>query len=115
MSTDQSRKSLFYCTLLALQFGLQPILVNRFTGSQVSRISLVIGTELTKIFISVLTLSGEPASKRKAALSTWSLKHSLQYAFLPATLYAIQNLLIQHGYVHLDSMTFNLLSQTKVS
>jgi hypothetical protein len=35
-------------------------------------------------------------------------------AALPATLYAIQNVFVQYGYVLLDSMSFNLLNQTKV-
>ncbi len=107
-------EALVYCTLLALQFGLQPLLVQRFSGGDISKISLVIGTEIEKIIISMTSVFGEPESKRRSLFSSWSISKSLKYAALPAVLYAIQNLLTQYGYQNLDSMTFNLLSQTKV-
>lgn len=47
-------------------------------------------------------------------LTAWNIFESLQVAALPAILYAIQNVLIQHGYLFLNSLTFNLLNQTKV-
>jgi hypothetical protein len=68
-----------------------------------------------KIIISFTTLMSEPEKKRANIFSNWSIKNSLKYAALPAILYAIQNLLIQYGYMYLDSMSYNLLSQTKVS
>lgn len=110
---ENSRNALFYCSLLALQFGLQPMIANKFTGQGVSKTSVVIATEIFKIFValfSVLTSSGELEKIR----SSWSISDSLRVAALPAALYAVQNVCVQYGYVLLDSMTFNLLNQTKV-
>lgn len=106
--------ALFYCSLLALQFGLQPLLGNRYISSDASRISIVVGTEIAKIFIALTSLFLETERSRSNIFSKWSIISSLKYAALPATLYAIQNLFIQYGYANLDSMTYNLLSQTKV-
>lgn len=111
---EHSQKSLFYCSLLALQFGLQPIIASKFTASGVSKTSVVIATEITKIFIAILSLLSGPRAELVRIRETWTLSDSLKVAALPATLYAIQNLLVQYGYIFLDSMTFNLLNQTKV-
>ena len=102
-----------YCVLLAFQFGLQPMIATRFTGSSVSRTSVVIGTELGKIIIAFISIMTEPLEAQRKVLEGWTLADSLKVAALPATLYAIQNLFVQYGYVLLDSMTFNLLNQTK--
>ena len=102
-----------YCVLLAFQFGLQPMIASRFTGSSVSRTSVVIGTEIGKIIIAFLSIMTEPLEAQRKVLEGWSLLDSLKIAALPATLYAIQNLFVQYGYIMLDSMTFNLLNQTK--
>lgn len=111
---ENSQKSLLYCSLLALQFGLQPIIASKFTASGVSKTSIVIATEVAKIVISFLTIMSGPRAELQRIRESWSLTDSLKVAALPATLYAIQNLLVQYGYVFLDSMTFNLLNQTKV-
>lgn len=112
--SDNDQKSLIFCSLLALQFGLQPIIATRFTASGVSKSSIVIVTEITKIVIAALSVFSAPKEEQKKIWSTWSLGDSLRAAAVPATLYAIQNLLVQYGYVYLDSMSFNLLNQTKV-
>lgn len=46
-------------------------------------------------------------------LKAWTLRSSLAAAALPAVGYAMQNWLSQLGYKNLDSLTFNLLNQTK--
>lgn len=46
-------------------------------------------------------------------LETWTLRRSLAAAALPAIGYSLQNWLAQLGYKNLDSLTFNLLNQTK--
>ena len=99
--------------LLAFQFGLQPMIASRFTASSVSRTSVVIGTEMGKIIIAFFSIMTEPLEAQRKVLEGWTLADSLKVAALPATLYAIQNLFVQYGYVLLDSMTFNLLNQTK--
>lgn len=112
--SDNDSKALFYCSLLALQFGMQPILSNMFIHMSVSKSSVVIATELCKICISIASFATESKEERKRVISSWSFSDSLYVAALPATLYAIQNLLVQNGYMYVDSMTFCLLNQTKV-
>lgn len=112
---SDSTQALVYCILLALQFGLQPMVANQFTSHEISKTSIVIGTEFGKIIIAFSSIMTEPSNSRVKVLSDWSLLDSFKVAALPATLYAIQNLFVQHGYVLLDSMTFNLLNQTKVT
>ena len=46
-------------------------------------------------------------------IASWTLKGSLATAAIPAAVYAVQNCLSQVAYVNLDSLTFNLLNQTK--
>lgn len=111
---ENSRLALIYCTLLALQFGLQPLLASKFTSGQVSKASVVIATELTKIWIATIFIFMGPSRERKEIFEKWTLMDSLKIAALPAVMYAIQNLLVQYAYKMLDSMTFNLLNQTKV-
>jgi UDP-sugar transporter A1/2/3 len=111
---ENNRNALFYCSLLALQFGLQPMIASKFTGPGVSKASVVIATEIFKILVAVFSvLSGSSATDWVKMKSTVTFLNSLKVAALPAVLYAIQNICIQYGYVLLDSMTFNLLNQTK--
>jgi solute carrier family 35 (UDP-sugar transporter), member A1/2/3 len=115
VAPSDSSQALLYCILLAFQFGLQPMIANRFTSADISKTSVVIGTEFGKIIIAFMSIMSEPSNAREKIFGDWTLFDSIKIAALPATLYAIQNLFVQHGYVLLDSMTFNLLNQTKVS
>lgn len=90
------------------------MIASRLTGEGVSKMSVVVGTELGKILISAISILCEGSAARKQLFSEINLLDSLQIAAIPATLYAIQNVFVQYGYVLLDSMTFNLLNQTKV-
>ena len=112
--TSNNQKAVIYCSLLALQFGLQPILASRFTASGVSKSSVVIATEVVKIIIAFISIITGPKEDRQRIVRSWNWMDSLKVAALPATLYAIQNVFVQYGYVLLDSMSFNLLNQTKV-
>lgn len=114
-SPEEIKKAKFYCVLLALQFGLQPIIASRFTATGVSKTSVVIATEFCKILISIFSIATGPRAEVEKIFETWTLWDSLTVAALPATLYAIQNLFVQYGYIYLDSMTFSLLNQTKVN
>ena len=111
-------KAVMFSSLLALQFGLQPIIVKHFHGSrgeEIKKTTIVIATELSKIFIATCIISSDANSLKetKNVLSNFSIFDSLKVAALPATLYAIQNLLNQHAYQLLDATTFNLMNQTK--
>lgn len=111
--TSDASKAFFYCALLALQFGLQPLLASSFTDPIVAKSSVVISTEVCKILIGAASLLAEKRQVLESIGNDWSLADSLKVAALPATLYAIQNLMIQYGYQLLDSMSFNLINQTK--
>lgn len=56
-----------------------------------------------------------PLSKHapRPLFKAWTLRRSLAAAALPAVGYSLQNWLSQLGYKNLDSLTFNLLNQTK--
>lgn len=110
---SDSSKALFYCTLLALQYGLQPILAKKFSSPGASKNSIVIATELMKICITASSMLKETPESRRALWDNWTLVDYIKVAATPAALYAIQNLLMQYGYSMLDSMTVNLLNQTK--
>jgi UDP-sugar transporter A1/2/3 len=112
--SDNSKRSLLYCSLLSIQFGLQPLITSKFTAVGVSKSSIVIATELLKIFIVFVSFCNISVEERRKALANWNIVDSLKAAALPASLYAVQNLCVQHGYLLLDSMTYNLLNQTKV-
>ena len=114
MTSSNQKAALLYCSLLALQFGLQPILASRYTASGVSKSSIVIATEIGKIIIAFISIITGPKEDRQRIARSWNWLDSLKVAALPATLYAIQNVFVQYGYVLLDSMSFNLLNQTKV-
>lgn len=112
MKSD-TKLAVFFCCLLALQFGLQPMIASKFTGPGVSKSSIVIAAEIGKILIAAFTFFAESSEEREKVYKRWTFIESLKVAALPATLYAIQNLFVQYGYALLDSMTFNLLNQTK--
>lgn len=105
------QKTLIFSFLLAMQYGLQPILASTFTKRGISKPSVVVMTELGKIIIAFIGIASGIVKDIK--FDDWNLKNSLAIAALPAALYAIQNVCVQYGYVYLDSMTFNVLNQTK--
>jgi len=54
--TGDGKKGLLYCVLLALQFGFQPMIARKFTNPGVSKTSVVIATEFSKIVISLISI-----------------------------------------------------------
>lgn len=106
--------ALFYCGLLSLQFGLQPLLSSQFQDPSISKVGVVLITECTKIVIGLIFLSMESKTVRDGIKQNWSLSNSIHVAGAPAVLFAIQNVVIQEAFVRLDSLTFNLINQTKV-
>mmetsp|Transcript_10778 Transcript_10778/g.16073 ORF Transcript_10778/g.16073 Transcript_10778/m.16073 type:complete len:364 (+) Transcript_10778:78-1169(+) len=105
-------KGYVFMVLLALQYGLQPLIQKSFIDRfAVNKVSLVLATEVTKILIcsSALIFNGSLPEIWKH----WSLFSSIKAALLPATCYAFQNWLTQIAYMNLDSLTFILLNQLK--
>lgn len=114
LSSNNSMLAMGYCALLALQFGLQPTLVKTFTPDAISKKTIVIATEISKICITATSIFMEGSESRENIFKKWTIADSLKQAAVPAILYALQNVLTQYGYQLLDSMTFNLLNQTKI-
>ncbi len=65
-----SPQAILYMFLLALQFGLQPILSKRFTSPTVSKLSVVIVQEVMKFILalSMLLASGNLQTALKGRL-----------------------------------------------
>jgi solute carrier family 35 (UDP-sugar transporter), member A1/2/3 len=107
------QKGYLFMLCLAMQYGLQPLLqkacINKHT---VNKVSLLVVAELVKIVICLSMILSKKGAFADIT-STWTLRTSLQAACLPAALYAVQNWLSQIAYQNLDSLTFNLLNQTK--
>jgi len=103
---------MLYLLLLAIQFGIQPILSRTFSQEVVFNVSTVWFCEIMKGVLACMTMmwNGEIKSLKK-----WSFRKELfSLSFLAATLYGIQNLLLQLAYQNLDPIVFNLLNQSKI-
>eukprot|EP00270_Netrium_digitus_P014875 TRINITY_DN513_c0_g1_i1.p1 TRINITY_DN513_c0_g1~~TRINITY_DN513_c0_g1_i1.p1 ORF type:complete len:415 (-),score=98.57 TRINITY_DN513_c0_g1_i1:348-1592(-) len=101
-----------FMALLALQYGLQPILARKCVRPDLVVITQVIATEFSKIIFSttIILLQGTAPQ----ILRTWTLRSALLASALPASIYALQNTLVQIAYRHLDYLTFSMLNQTKL-
>jgi len=112
-------RALFYMALLAVQFAVQPILTKKYLPKDADLKNVVIATEILKIFLGSAMLSigstrgqaGEGGWSK--ALKGWSIKSWITVAGVPAVLYSMQNLCALTAYRNLDSVTFNVLNQTK--
>ncbi|CAI7868638.1 unnamed protein product [Closterium sp. NIES-54] len=105
-------KALICMALLALQYGLQPILTRKLLSRDVLISSQVITCEVLKVLIALtaMFLDGSLFTFWR----NWHPLDSLEAAAVPGLLYAAQNTLIQVALRHLDYLTFNLLNQTKL-
>jgi len=110
-SAPLSAQALGYMFLLALQFGMQPILTRRFTPPTICRTTVVIMQESVKFFLALFMLT--TSGTLKTALSGWSLYSWVTVACVPAALYTVQNMAALVAYQNLDAVTFNVLNQTK--
>lgn len=88
------QKTLIFSFLLAMQYGLQPILASTFTKRAISKPSVAVMTELGKILIAFIGIASGIVKDVK--FDDWNLKNSLAVAALPAALYAIQNVCVQY-------------------
>ena len=101
----------FMC-IHAVQFAMQPLLTRWYQSESVPKSEIVLACEILKgaLALAMLAASG----KLPSALRAWTLRSSLRVAAVPAALYALQNVLIQVGYAHLDALTFNVVNQSKI-
>mmetsp|Transcript_23390 Transcript_23390/g.53383 ORF Transcript_23390/g.53383 Transcript_23390/m.53383 type:complete len:130 (+) Transcript_23390:244-633(+) len=96
-------KALFYMSLLAVQFGLQPILTQRYIPAGSDTKLIVIVMEFSKIILgsTMLTIGSARGQAGEGgwakAFDGWSIKSWFTVAGVPAVLYSIQNLLALTG------------------
>jgi solute carrier family 35 (UDP-sugar transporter), member A1/2/3 len=98
-------------SLLALQFGLQPLLTRTYAPKTICRLTIIIMQEVTKVLLSgTLLLS---TGSWQSSIVGWSFESWVLSAGIPATLYVGQNYLSLVAYQNLNPVTFNVLNQTK--
>lgn len=105
-------EGILYLALLAIQFGMQPLLYKEFMAKDVDKGSIVLACEVIKFVLAstMLVTSGSAAK----AFENWTVRESLQTSGLPAVVYSIQNLFIQLAVSNMDGLSFNLLNQSKI-
>ena len=102
----------FVC--LALQYGAQPLLTKKFINRNTSSLGVVAATEMMKIVVCLISMFVSDGMDvilkhfREVKLSVFAL------SVFPATVYSIQNMLMQYGYHSVDAVSFNCLNQTKI-
>ena len=110
-----SSQALLYMLLLAIQFGIQPILTKRYISQTCNtsscRSSVVVVQEALKFVVAFLMLLA--SGDYQSAVKDWTLVGWVAVAGLPSALYCIQNLSALLAYQNLDPLTFNVLNQTK--
>jgi UDP-sugar transporter A1/2/3 len=112
---DLPRQAILYMTLLAVQFGVQPILVRQFTPQGICKSSVVLTQELVKGVIAFGAYIGSTRPEvRSREISSLSLRTWLTMAGIPAAIYTVQNLASLLAYQNLEALTFNVLNQTKI-
>ena len=101
-----------FCVLLALQYALQPFL-KVYIAPETHKVSLVLGTEVTKILIAGAMIAFEGPGAFARTFANWTPK-AASLSVLPSLVYAVQNYLLVVGASSLDSVTFNCLNQSKL-
>jgi UDP-sugar transporter A1/2/3 len=99
--------------LLALQFGIQPIVTKKFTSPEIIKSTVIFTQEIVKLLIAMMGITLNSSSSWKEVTAGWSIGSWLRLALLPATIYLIQNLCSLLAYQNLDAITYNVLNQTK--
>jgi UDP-sugar transporter A1/2/3 len=116
-SHNLSMKAIVYMTLLALQFGIQPIVTKQFMAKSVIKSTVILTQEIVKLLIGItgiyLGQTSTTSTKTTRLSSNITLSSWLRLSFLPATLYYIQNVCSLMAYQNLDPLTYNVLNQTK--
>lgn len=110
-SSSLSKTAIGYMFVLAVQFGVQPLLTRRYTPPDIPRSTVILTQECIKFVMafSMLHLSGNTGR----ALQGWTIVQWLSVALLPAGLYAIQNMAALAAYQNLQPLVYNVLNQTK--
>ena len=100
-----------YMSILALQFGLQPILTKLYTPSNIIRSTVVLAQDLVRMLTAGFLLFSSGCLSDTAA--QWTFSGAVLGAGLPSALYLVQNYCTIMAYQNLAPVTFNVLNQTK--
>lgn len=138
--TPSASLSWWYMSLLALQFGFQPILTRKFTPKTITRSTVVLFQEVVKFSAAALflwasgcwtsSLEGKKACIERLVsasasfllysfysttptLTGWTIQSGMLVAGIPAAIYVVQNYCALMAYQNLPPITFNVLNQTK--
>ncbi|CAH0492626.1 unnamed protein product [Peronospora farinosa] len=110
-----TRRQMTLLSLLALQVGIQPLLLSLY-ASETRDVRLRVGVvEFLKLLLALVPLcltKGEGSLLNQ--LKTWKLRIAMATTVFPALIYVVQNLLNHSAVVALDGVTFNVLNQTKI-
>jgi UDP-sugar transporter A1/2/3 len=108
----KQRMGYIFMLLHGIQFAIQPILTKTFVSDKCAKVTLVLVCEVMKIAIALAFLLAQ--GKWTEATDGWTMRVAATGAFVPAAIYAVQNVLIQISYQHLGSLSFNLVNQSKM-
>jgi hypothetical protein len=103
--------SWWYLSLLALQFGCQPLLTKAYTPSNINRSTVVLAQDVVRFSVSCLCLF--LGGSWSLATYQWTLSSAIVGAGIPAALYLVQNYCTIMAYQNLAPVSFNVLNQTK--
>jgi len=109
-SSSLSPTALFFMGLLALQFGIQPIVTKKFTSPEIIKSTVIFTQEIVKLLIAMMGITLNSSSSWKDVTNGWTIGSWLRLALLPATIYLIQNLCSLLAYQNLDAITYNVLN-----
>jgi len=112
-SSSLSPTALLFMFLLALQFGIQPIVTKKFTSPKIIKSTVIFMQEVVKLLIAAVGITLDSSTSWKAVTTGWSITSWSRLALLPATIYLVQNLCSLLAYQNLDPITYNVLNQTK--
>ena len=119
MSSKQSSNSgklslpaIISMALLALQFGIQPLVTKKYTSPLIIKSTVILFQEAVKLIIAIIGISLSSAGWSKTT-EGWSISSWLRLSLLPATIYLVQNMCSLLAYQNLDAITYNVLKQTK--
>ncbi|KAL7543961.1 hypothetical protein ACHAXR_013373 [Thalassiosira sp. AJA248-18] len=104
--------AIIFMVLLALQFGIQPIVTQQFTSKKIIKSTVIFMQESVKLVIGIVGISlGK--TRWVDVTAGWTFTSWIRLALLPALIYLVQNMCSLLAYQNLDAITYNVLNQTK--
>ncbi|KAL7546619.1 hypothetical protein ACHAWF_009958 [Thalassiosira exigua] len=94
---------------------MQPALTKRFVSPDAAKGTIVLAQEVVKLAVSLvgLLLGGGRSDAWTEATRGWTVRSWFRRAFLPASIYLVQNTCALLAYQNLDPVAYNVLNQTK--